>query len=61
MPSLEHIAACGKTLYGEGESFTVWLDKMTEESENAQMFEIEAKPSVAATRPVGWYTVTTTP
>ena len=26
--ALEHIAACGKTLYGEGESFTVWLDKM---------------------------------
>lgn len=26
--ALEHVAACGKALYGEGESFLSWLDKM---------------------------------
>ena len=26
--ALEHVAYCGKTLHGEGETFTSWLDKM---------------------------------
>jgi len=26
--ALEHVADCGKALYGEGDSFTSWLDKM---------------------------------
>jgi len=26
--ALEHVSDCGKTLYGEGETFTSWLDKM---------------------------------
>ena len=26
--ALEHVASCGKTLHGAGESFTSWLDKM---------------------------------
>jgi hypothetical protein len=26
--ALEHVSECGKVLYGEGESFTSWLDKM---------------------------------
>jgi hypothetical protein len=26
--ALEHVASCGKALYGEGESFMSWLDKM---------------------------------
>jgi len=26
--ALEHVSACGKTLYGEGTSFVSWLDKM---------------------------------
>jgi hypothetical protein len=25
--ALEHVSACGKVLYGDGESFTSWLDK----------------------------------
>jgi hypothetical protein len=26
--ALEHVASCGKVLYGEGETFTSWLDRM---------------------------------
>ena len=48
---------------GEGPigDFEIFGGEKSEESENAQMFEIEAKPSVASNRAVDWYTATTTP